>query len=169
MGKLLQAAKLDAQFNWDASPVLSGSVVPSDYLNMFKLKLQQAAASIYQKTRLAQPNRLVVGTNVASYISMINGFEAEATSENVGPYKLGKLDQFEIFVDPNYEPNTWVMCCKSNDIRRNSALFGEYMPLTATDPITLANGTVQSGFATMFAAEVVNPATVVSGKILGVY
>ena len=43
------------------------------------------------------------------------------------------------------------------------------MPLTATDPITLANGTVQSGFATMFAAEVVNPATVVSGKILGVY
>lgn len=167
--KLLEAAKLDAQFNWDASPVLSGSVVPSDYLNMFKLKLQQAAASVYQKTRLAQPNRLVVGTNVASYISMINGFEAEATSENVGPYKLGKLDQFEIFVDPNYDPNTWVMCCKSNDIRRNSCLFGEYMPLTATDPITLANGTVQSGFATMFAAEVVNPATVVSGKILGVY
>ena len=167
--KLLQAAKFNPQFNWDASPVLTGSVVPSDYLNMFKLKLQQASASIYQKTRLAKANRLVVGTNVASYISMIEGFVAEGDMDNVGPYKLGKLDQFEIFVDPNYQPDTWVMCVKSNDIRRNSGLFGEFMPLTGTDSITLANGSTQAGYFTMFAAEVVNPDTIVSGKILGTF
>lgn len=167
--ELAKAAQFKPQFNWDASPVLTGSVVPSDYLNMFKLKLNQAASSIYQATRLAQANRLVVGTNVASYIGMINGFQAEAQSENVGPYKLGKLDQFEIFCDPNYNPDTWVMSCKSNDIRRNSALFGEYMPLTNTDAIGLANASVQQGYATMYAMKVVNPDTVVSGKILGVY
>lgn len=167
--ELLKAAQFKPQFNWDASPVLSGSVVPSDYLNMFKLKLQQAASSIYQATRLSQANRLVVGTNVASYISMINSFSAEAQSENVGPYKLGKLDQFEIYCDPNYNPDTWVMSCKSNDIRRNSALFGEYMPLTNTDAIGLANASVQQGYATMYAMKVVNPDTVVSGKILGTY
>lgn len=167
--KLLEAAQFNPQFNWDASPVLTGSVVPSDYLNMFKLKLSQAAASIYQKTRLTQANRLVVGTNAASYISMINGFQAEPASENVGPYKLGKLDQFEIFCDPNYNPDTWVMACKSNDIRRNSALFGEYMPLTDTQAIGLANASVQQGYATMYAMKVVNPDTVVSGKILGTY
>lgn len=167
--KLLQAASFKPQFNWDASPVLSGAVVPSDYLNMFKLKLGQAAASIYQATRLTQPNRLVVGTNVASYISMINGFQAEATGENVGPYKLGRLDQFDIFCEPSYNPDTWVMCCKSNDIRRNSALFGEYMPLTNTDTIGLANASVQQGYATMNSMKIVNPATVVSGKILGTY
>ena len=89
--------------------------------------------------------------------------------ENVGPYKLGKLDQFEIYVDPNYQPDTWVMCVKSKDLRRNSALLGEYMPLTATDSITLANGSTQAGYFTMFAAEVVNPDTIVSGKILGTF
>lgn len=167
--ELLRAASYKPQFNWDASPVLSGSVVPSDYLNMFKLKLNQAAASIYQATRLAQPNRLVVGSNVASYIGMINGFQAEAASENVGPYKLGRLDQFEIYCDPNYNPDMWVMACKSNDIRRNSALFGEYMPLTNTDAIGLANASVQQGYATMYAMKVVNPDTVVSGKLLGVF
>lgn len=167
--ELLKAAKFNPQFNWDASPVLTGSVVPSDYLNMFKLKLNQAAASIYQATRLTQPNRLIVGTNVASYIGMINGFQAAATSDNVGPYKAGTLDQFEVYCDPNYNPDTWVMACKSNDIRRNSALFGEYMPLTNTDPIGLANASVQQGYATMYAMKVVNPDTVVSGKILGVY
>jgi hypothetical protein len=164
---LLKAASYKPQFNWDASPVLSGSVVPSDYLNMFKLKLSQAAASIYQATRLSQPNRLAVGSNVAAYLSMVQGFQAEGTTDNVGPYKLGKLDQFDIYVDPNFNPDTWVMSCKSNDIRRNSALFGEYMPLTESTPVGLANSSVQQGYATMYAMKVVNPDTVVSGKILG--
>lgn len=166
---LLRSAKYQPQFNWDASPVLTGSVVPSDYLNMFKLKLNQAAASIYQKTRLTQPNRLVVGTNVASYMGMINGFQADTAEDNVGPYRAGRLDQFEVYCDPNFNPDTWVMCCKSNDIRRNSALFGEYMPLTSTAPIGLANASVQAGFATMYSMKVVNPDTVVSGKLLGTY
>lgn len=167
--ELLKAAAYKPQFNWDASPVLSGSVVPSDYLNMFKLKLNQASNSIYQATRLSTANRLVVGSNVASYIGMINGFQGEAQTENVGPYKLGKLDNFEIYCDPNYNPDTWVMACKSNDIRRNSALFGEYMPLTSTDALGMANASVQQGYATMYAMKVVNPDTVVSGKILGTY
>ena len=167
--KLAQAAAYNPQFNWDASPVLTGSVVPSDYLNMFKLKLNQAASSIYQKTRLAQANRLVVGTNVATYIGMINGFQADSATDNVGPYRVGKLDNFEIYCDPNYNPDTWVMCCKSNDIRRNSALFGEYMPITSTDVIGLANASAQQGYATMNCMKIVNPDTVVSGKILGVF
>lgn len=167
--ELAKAAAYKPQFNWDASPVLSGAVVPSDYLNMFKLKLGQAAASVYQTTRLARPNRLVVGSTAAEYIGMINGFTAESTEETVGPYKFGKLDQFDIYVDPNYDPNKWVMSCKSNDIRRNSALFGEYMPVTNTDALGLANASVQQGYATMYAMKVVNPDTVVSGQILGTF
>ncbi|MCM1286627.1 MAG: hypothetical protein NC227_10775 [Bacteroides sp.] len=136
---------------------------------MFKLKLGQAAASIYQETRLSRPNRLVVGSNVAEYIQMINGFTADNTEDSVGPYKLGRLDRFEIYVEPSYDPDKWVMCCKSDDIRRNSALFGEYMPFTDTQAIGLANASVQQGYATMYAMKVVNPATVVSGKILGIF
>jgi len=166
---LLQAAQYQPQFNWDASPVLSGSVVPSDYLNMFKLKLTQAAASTYQATRLSQPNRLIVGTNVGAYLSMINGYQADSSTDNVGPYHHGRLDQFEVYCDPSFNPDTWVMACKSNDIRRNSALFGEYMPLTNTDAIALANSSVQSGYASMYAFKVLNPASVVSGKIVGIF
>ena len=157
------------QFNWDAAPVLSGAVVPSDYLNMFKLKLGQAAASIYQQTRLTRPNKLIVGTTAAEYIGMIDGFVADAIDDTVGPYRYGKLGQFDIIVDPSYDANTWVMCCKSNDIRRNSALYGEYMPMVNTDAIGLANASVQQGVATMYGTKVVNPATIVSGKILGTF
>lgn len=167
--QLANAASYNPQFNWDASPVLQGSVVPSDYLNMFKLKLGQAAASVYNRTHLSRPNRIIVGTNTAEYIKMINGFQSQVTGDEVGPYKLGKLDEFEIYADPNYDPNSWVMACKSNDIRRNSALFGEYMPLTSTDAIGLANASVQQGYATMYGTKIVNPDTVVSGKILGTF
>lgn len=164
---LADAASYRPQFNWDASPVFTGAVVPSDYLNMFKLKLNQAAASIYQATRLARPNRLIVGSTTGACIEMINGFQADGAAETVGPYKLGKLDQFDIYVDPNYDPNSWVMACKSEDIRRNSGLFGEYMPLTSTDPIGLADMSTQAGFASMYTIQIVNSSTVVSGKILG--
>lgn len=167
--ELLKSASYQPQFNWDASPVLSGAVVPSDYLNMFKLKLTQAAASIYQATRLSQPNRLVVGTNVGAYLSMINGYEADSTTDNVGPYHHGKLDQFEVYCDPSFNPDTWVMACKSADVRRNSGLFGQFMPISDTDPITLANMSSQAGYASLYSVKVVNPASVVSGKIVGIF
>ena len=61
------------------------------------------------------------------------------------------------------------MTAKSDDIRRNSALFGEYMPIMTTDQIGLANMSVQQGVATMYGMKVVNPDTVVSGKILGTF
>lgn len=166
---LARTASYKPQYNWDATPINQASVYSSDYLNMLKLKFNQAAGSVYQETQLGRPNRIVAGTNTGTYISMINGFQAENLEDTVGPYKLGRLDNFEVFVDPNYDPNAWVMCCKSNDIRKNSALFGEYMPLTETTPVALADGSIQQGYATMYAMEVVNPATVVSGKIVGTF
>ena len=167
--KLATVASYKPQFNWDASPVLTGAVVPSDYLNMFKLKLGQAAASVYQATRLSIPNRIIAGTNAIEYMKMIDGFAAQPTGDNVGPYYAGDLDQFKIYCDPNYDPDQYVMCVKNEDIRRNSALFGEYMPVTNTDAIGLANASVQQGYATMYGMEIVNPDTVVSGRILGTY
>lgn len=169
MNELAKAASYAPQFNWDASPVLSGAVVPTDYLNMFKLKLGQASAAVYQRTRLTRPNRLIVGTNVAEYIAMINGFQAAPSEDTVGPYKFGTLDQFEIFVSPDYDVNTWVMVARSNDLRRNSALFGEYLPVTATSPIGLADASVQQGFSTMYGFNIVNHDTLVSGKIFGTF
>lgn len=170
LDQLAKAASYKPQFNWDASPVLSGSVVPSDYLNMFKLKLGQAAASVYQQTRMTRPNRLIVGTTAAEYMSMINGFQSAGDhADEVGPYHLGKLDAFEIYVNPSYNPDTWVMCSKSNDLRKNSCLFGEYMPVMTTDAIGLANMSVQQGYATMYAFKCTVPETIVSGKILGTF
>lgn len=167
--ELLKAASYKPQYNWDASLAFNGAVMPSDFLNLFKFKLDDAANAVYQATNLARPNRLIVGTKVASLISRLPGFASAMPEEPVGPYKLGTLDQYTIYVDPYYDVNTWVMACKSNDIRRNSALFGMYMPMVNTDAIGLANASVQQGYATMYGTKIVNPATVISGKVLGAF
>lgn len=166
---MAKAASHKPQFDWDASPVMSGSVVPSDYLNMFKLKLNQASQACFQETRLAQPNKLVVGTTVAACMGMMNGFQAESNEDVVGPYRAGKLDQFDVYCNPNYDPNMWVMTAKSNDLRRNGILFGEYMPMMETDPLTMANMSSQQGYAAMYDIKVVNPGAIVSGRILGTF
>lgn len=167
--ELAKAATYAPQYNWDASLAFNGAVMPSDFLNLFKFKLDDAANSVYQATNLARPNRLIVGTKVASLISRLPGFVAASNEETVGPYKLGTLDQYTIYVDPFYDPNTWVMCCKSSDLRRNSALLGIYMPMVKTDDIGLANASVQSGYCSMYATKVVNKSSVISGKVLGAF
>lgn len=166
---LAKVASHKPQFDWDASPVLSGSVVPSDYLNMLGLKFEQASAAVFQTTRLARPNKLVCGTTAAAYITRINGFEPESNEDIVGPYRAGRLGNFDVYVNPNYDTNLWVMATKSDDIRRNSGLWGEYMPLMQTDPITLANLSSQAGYAGMWDMKIVNPGTVISGRILGAF
>ena len=166
--ELAKAASYNPQYNWDAAPIAT-SVVPTDYLEMFELKLDQAAASVYQKTRLGKPNYIIMGTNVASYIKKMKNFSAATNEDTVGPYKLGTLSNYTLYVDPNYDPNKWVMGCKSADIRRNSGLFGEYMPFTETAPIGLADMSVQQGYASLYSIKVVNPDTLVSGRILGTF
>ena len=49
------------------------------------------------------------------------------------------------------------------------ALYGEYMPITNTDVIGLANASAQQGYASMYSYKVVNPSTIVQGKILGTF
>jgi hypothetical protein len=110
-----------------------------------------------------------MGTNVASYIKMMKNFSAANTTDAVGPYKLGTLNNYDLYVDPNYDPNKWVMGCKGSDIRRSSALFGEYMPFTETNAIGLADMSVQQGYASMYSIKVVNPASIVAGKIIGTF
>ena len=100
-------------------------------------------------------------------MKMINGFVSEEPAETVGPYKAGTLDNFDVYVSPDYDPNTWVMSCKSNDIRKNTGLFGEYMPITTVDPITLADLSVQTAACSMYDIKIVNPQLSCSGKILG--
>ena len=156
------------QFNWDAAPVLSGAVNPQGYLNMFMMKLNQAAAAIYQATNTVRPNKLIIGTAVDACISMMDKFQAEAPASTVGPYKSGKLGQYDVYVNPNQDPNLWVMTCKDdNDFRKTAALYGEYMPIVNTDEIGLANLSVQKGWATMYDLQVINPDLIVSGKITG--
>lgn len=43
------------------------------------------------------------------------------------------------------------------------------MPFADTQALGLANASVQQGYANMYAMEVVNPDTVVSGKIIGLF
>lgn len=166
---LENAATYKPQFNWDASPVLGGAIDPQGYLNMFQMKLNNAASSIYQGTRTSRPNRLLVGSTVSDVIAMMPNFQPADISDTVGPFKFGKLGQYDIYVDPNMDMNTWVMLAKNDDLRRNAALFGEYMPVVATEPVVLADNSVQQGYASMYAIEVINPDLIVSGKITGAF
>ncbi len=167
---LENAAAYKPQFDWDASPIFHGAVDPQGFLNMFMMKLNQAAASIYDATRTVRPNKLIIGLNVDACISMMDKFQADSNTDSVGPYKSGKLGIYDVFVDPNMDPNKWVMTAKDDkDFRKTAGIFGEYMPFVNTAEIGLADMSVQQGYANMCDIRIVNPNLCVSGKIYGSY
>lgn len=164
------AAQYQPQFNFDMSAYQSGAVMPTDFLNTFKFKLDQANASIYQRNNIQlRANKLTVGTGVLSVVRQLNGWKATAPTGDAGPYKAGTLDEYDVYVAPTYDPNKWVMSAKSDDIRKSVGVFGEYMPITVVDPLTLANMSVQTAIATMYDVQIVNPYLAVSGKVLGMF
>ena len=61
------------------------------------------------------------------------------------------------------------MTCKGTSIQESAAVFGEYMPIVDTGVVGLADMSAQTGVATMYDAQIVNPAAIVSGKILGAF
>ena len=102
-------------------------------------------------------------------VRQLNGWKATAPTGDAGPYKAGTLDEYDVYVAPTYDPNKWVMSAKSDDIRKSVGVFGEYMPITVVDPLTLANMSVQTAIATMYDVQIVNPYLAVSGKVLGMF
>lgn len=165
---LADAAAYKPQFNWDASPILNGAVNPQGFLNMFKMKLDQASGSIYAATHTVAGNKIIAGVTASTFLKRIDGFQSANVTDFVGPYKLGKIDAYDIFVDPNMDTNKWVMTCKDdNDFRKTAGLYGTYLPFTTTDVIGLSDMSAQQGYCSMYDIKIVNPDLVVSGKILG--
>ena len=104
---LLTQAGAGAEFIYDKTPRQAIAVV--DHHDALYNKLIEASNTIFQATRRASGNFLVVGTGAASVIETMRSFRADSVSSPVGPHKIGTLGSFAVYKNPYYAPEMILM------------------------------------------------------------
>ncbi len=104
---LLTQAGAGAEWSFDKTP--RTAIALTDHYDALYNKLVEASNTIFQATRRASGNFLIVGTGAASVVETMRGFRAESVSSPVGPHRIGTVGAFTVYKNPYYPQNKILM------------------------------------------------------------
>ena len=110
---------------------------------------------------------MICGLNVDAVLKCMRNFEAVKDESAIGPHFVGTLGgQIKVYVNPNYDPDEFVLGYKGPNMLDAGYVYCPYMPVMTTDMITLADDFAsRQGFATMYGKKAINPRLYVKGRI----
>lgn len=135
-----------------------------DHYDSFYTKLVSAMNTIFGATRRVKANFMICGLNVASVCEVMRNFTPSGSVE-VGPHFIGTLGSLKVYVNPDYDPNEFVLGYKGGSFMDAGYFYCPYMPIVSTDLIMLSDFAGQKGWATMYAKKMVNNKMYIRGKI----
>jgi len=108
---------------------------------------------------------MVAGANVIAYLAKSKVFEANEAPKNGGSFLAGKLGTLTVYQTPAIGTNDFFLGGIGNDFWQAGYVVGDYMPVTYTAPVTLADFTTQSGWVSIYGKKMVNPQLYIRGRI----
>lgn len=136
-----------------------------DHYDSFVVKLEEGSAAIYQATRRVRANFVVLGSAAAVVASSCRQFVPSGVTDVTGPYFLGTLNNFKLYVNPEYDPNAFVLGYKGNNLLNAGYVYAPYMPILTTDLVQLEDMAGRKGWATMYGKLMLNNKFYIKGKI----
>jgi len=136
----------------------------------FKRYVSKGSANIFAKTLRAIGNVLVGGINVCALMESLADYKPAAgigTKPPAGPYVHGTLGNRMVICNPFYAADEYVQLFRGDNYLFAGLIFAPYVPLYATDPVTLADLTTQRGFLSQAAVKIINPGMFSYGAISG--
>jgi len=136
--------------------------------HQIKRYFSKGSANIFAKTLRAQANVIIGGINVCSLIEQLPEYKPAAgigTKPPAGPYVHGTLGSRLVICNPFYNADTYVLCFRGDNYLYAGLIYAPYVPLYATDPVTLANLQTQRGFMSMAAIKRINDGMFTYGTI----
>ena len=138
--------------------------------HQFNKYVSKASANIFQKTLRATGNVIVGGVDICSLIEQLPNYKPAAglgTKPPAGPHVFGTLGNRLVINNPFYSADDYVVLYRGDNYLFAGLIFAPYVPLYATDPVTLADMTVQRGFMSQAAIKVINQGMFCYGNITG--
>lgn len=140
-----------------------------DHYDSFWSKIVEGSNEIYGATRRARANFMICGLGVDAVVKCMRNFAGSEDMTAIGPHFIGTLGgQIKVYVNPNYDPNTFVLGYKGPNLMDAGYVYAPYMPVMTTGMLTMADdfGT-REGWATSYGKKAINPRLYVKGRIDG--
>ena len=132
-------------------------VSDAEHVESLPILINLAATEIYNRTGGNLVGNVVVGgANIAAYLQKTRNFVAYEAPKNGGSYLAGKLGSISVYVTPALDANDFFIGAMGNDFWQAGYVVGDYMPITKTGVVTLADFTSQEGFVSIYGSKMVN-------------
>lgn len=140
-----------------------------DHYDSFWNKLIEGSNQIFAATRRARANFMICGLGVDSVVRSMRNFVASEDMSAVGPHFIGTLGgQIKVYVNPNYDSNTFVLGYKGDTLMDAGYIYAPYLPILTVGTATLADDfATREGWATSYGKKAINPRLYVKGRIDG--
>jgi len=136
-----------------------------DHYDSFVVKLDEGSAAIRQATRRVEANFVILGTSAAVVAKSCRQFTPSGVTGAVGPYFLGTIGNYKLYVNPEYDPNAFVLGFKGDNLLNAGYVYAPYMPILTTDLVQLEDMAGRKGWATMYAKAILNDKMYIKGRI----
>lgn len=153
---------------WNRSAGLAVGNFEMHKLSFFDA-VARASNLIFKRSKRVRGNVLVVGINAQSIVETLPGFDGEEVGTQLGgPKVIGKLKKaITVIAIPDLQDNDWLVLYKDKaDNLDAGIIFAPYIPVMATDPVTLDDMVVRRAYITAYGKLVVNPYYFVRGEIV---
>ena len=151
--------------SWNATPPVG--VAQQLHFESLLTIFEQASNRIFQNTKRAFGNFVVVGTNVSTAIGRAPSFKSAGSSSPIGPYYKGEWDHFKVYVNPFYNVNSFCVGYKGQDMFDAGYAYCPYMPVSTTQMLMLDDFQGRQGWATSYGKRMLNNKMYVPGTISG--
>lgn len=149
---------------WSSTP--RPGVSDKDHIDSLPIAVNLASAKIYQATGgNLGASFILAGSNAGAYFAKTTGFNAENMPLNGGSFYLGKMGNLDVFQVPSLAPNDFLIGAKGNEYYNAGYVVGDYMPITYTAPVSLADLSTQQGWLSIYANKIVNAKLYIRGRI----
>lgn len=165
IGEIFNAAPDKVVWNRDAGYAVGGY---NDHKLSFLDAVVNAANIIYKKSKRVRGNVLLAGIDALNVIETLPMYDGIDTGDQLaGSRVVGKLKKMPVIAIPELPDNYWAVIYKNPVENLDAGLvFAPYIPVFATDPVTLDDLQVRRAYITAYAMKVVNPDYFVRGEII---
>ena len=161
---LYRIANAGPEITW--SRMLPTGVNQMDHYDSFYARLVEGSNQIFAATRRAHANFLVCGMNVSSVLKCMRNFSDSEDSAAIGPHFIGTIGAIKCYVNPNYDPDTFVMGYKGPNLIDAGYVYAPYLPVTTIGMLSLADDFAsREGWGCMYGKKAINPRLYIKGRI----
>jgi len=164
---VLRIANAGPEISWSRVQPVGVNIV--DHYDSFWQKVVEGSNQIFAATRRARANFMICGLGVDAVLKCMRNFAASEDMTAIGPHYIGTLGGvIKCYVNPNYDPNAFVLGHKGVTFMDAGYVYAPYMPVMTTGMITLADDfAAREGWATLYGKKAINPRLYVRGHIDG--